>query len=328
MFPADTKRDAKRDSRLLDAIAIALTTGKPGDVFAAAFDRRQHIELVLAKNGLPTLEDIAAADELMSLIGDPAVQNWSHIFSFLIKRCGANINKRIHKLHMSIHETRDDFTSVLQTYTPNDDVRSEFPRADTFLEDYKDAAPSFSTVLADLVGLLTEYTTQGLNPEDAHSSLGRYEKLYLFAKTLRRSRVLKAPNNNCGHMDIGRMERAQRFKLRLRKVCQYVSNITNLVERAKRFLTVGLRILILVLEKECLTFAMMPVMLCRVDSSDLHCRRTPSTGLACAFDTSKATGQHTEPCTQAFTLNYASSSTSARRPQIPDFPGPPCNQLD
>ena len=40
--------DANRDVRLLDTIAIALTTGNPGDVFAAAFDKRQHIQLVLA----------------------------------------------------------------------------------------------------------------------------------------------------------------------------------------------------------------------------------------------------------------------------------------
>ena len=34
---------AHRDVCLLDTIAIALTTGNPEDVFAAAFDKRQHI---------------------------------------------------------------------------------------------------------------------------------------------------------------------------------------------------------------------------------------------------------------------------------------------
>jgi hypothetical protein len=37
--------------RVLDLIAVCLTTGKPGDVVAAAFDKREHIRLVLAKNG-------------------------------------------------------------------------------------------------------------------------------------------------------------------------------------------------------------------------------------------------------------------------------------
>ena len=41
-----------RDVRLLDAIAyIALTTGNPGDVLAAVFNKRQHIWLFLAKGG-------------------------------------------------------------------------------------------------------------------------------------------------------------------------------------------------------------------------------------------------------------------------------------
>lgn len=38
--------------RLLDTIAIALTTGEPGDVYTAAFDKQNHFALVLAKNGL------------------------------------------------------------------------------------------------------------------------------------------------------------------------------------------------------------------------------------------------------------------------------------
>ena len=41
--------DTNRDVHLLDTVAIALTTGNPGDVFAAAFDKRQHIRLILAQ---------------------------------------------------------------------------------------------------------------------------------------------------------------------------------------------------------------------------------------------------------------------------------------
>ncbi|KAF8313505.1 uncharacterized protein EI90DRAFT_552276 [Cantharellus anzutake] len=70
-----------REVRFLDAIAAALTTGNPGDVFAAAFDKRGHVEVVLAKNGPLTPEDIAAANELMSLIGDPTVAESSAAIS-------------------------------------------------------------------------------------------------------------------------------------------------------------------------------------------------------------------------------------------------------
>jgi len=61
-------RDTNREARLLHAITLALTTGNPGEVFAAAFDKREQMQLVLAKNGPPTPDDIAAARELISLI--------------------------------------------------------------------------------------------------------------------------------------------------------------------------------------------------------------------------------------------------------------------
>ena len=46
--------DTDRDVRILNTIAVALTTGNRGDVFAAAFDKRDKMQLVLAKNGPPT----------------------------------------------------------------------------------------------------------------------------------------------------------------------------------------------------------------------------------------------------------------------------------
>jgi len=49
--------DTHADMRILDVIAVCLTTGHPGDVVAAAFDKREHITLILAKNG-----DVLPAD--------------------------------------------------------------------------------------------------------------------------------------------------------------------------------------------------------------------------------------------------------------------------
>ena len=121
-------RDTNRDARLLNTIALALTTGNPGEVFAAAFDKREQVQLVLAKNGPPTLDDIAAAREFISLIESPAVLDAIDIFPFLIRRCGANINKRIHNLHTSIQdgELRNDFTLALEAYSGGD-IIAEFP---------------------------------------------------------------------------------------------------------------------------------------------------------------------------------------------------------
>jgi hypothetical protein len=39
-----------KDTTVTEAASHA-TTGKPGDVFTAAFDRHEHLQLVLAKNG-------------------------------------------------------------------------------------------------------------------------------------------------------------------------------------------------------------------------------------------------------------------------------------
>jgi hypothetical protein len=49
------------------------------------------MQLVLAKNGPPTPEDVAAAKELISLIGNPAVTHALDIFPFLMDRCGAAV---------------------------------------------------------------------------------------------------------------------------------------------------------------------------------------------------------------------------------------------
>lgn len=57
-------RDSDRDARLLDTIALALTTGNPGEEVAAAFDKGEQMQLVLAKNGPPTPDDVEAAREL------------------------------------------------------------------------------------------------------------------------------------------------------------------------------------------------------------------------------------------------------------------------
>ena len=80
--------ETNHEVRLLNTVAVALTTGNPGDPFAASFDKRKRVELVLAKNGPPTPEDIAAANELVSLIGSPTTVDSRDLFPFLIPRCG------------------------------------------------------------------------------------------------------------------------------------------------------------------------------------------------------------------------------------------------
>jgi hypothetical protein len=225
-------RDTNRDARLLDTIAVALTTGNPGEVFAAAFDKREQMQLVLAKNGPPTLNDIAAAREFISLIGSPAVLDAIDIFPFLIRRCEANINKRIHNLHASIQdgELRNDFTFALEAY-PGGDIIAEFPGADGLLGDYGDVVPPFATVWEDFVEELADITAQGLDAGDVSTSAATYAHIFLVADALACSCFLKTLVKDS---NLHRKGRAEKLKRRLNKVRQYASGTTYLIEKAKR----------------------------------------------------------------------------------------------
>ena len=90
---------------------------------------------------------------------------------FLICRCGANIDKRIHNLYTSIRDTelRNDFMLAMQAYVPEADIRVEFPSADTSW-DYGDAVPPFAVVWGDFVEMITNRTTRGLDAENVSSS--------------------------------------------------------------------------------------------------------------------------------------------------------------
>ena len=84
------------DIRLLNTVAIALTTGEPGDVYAAAFDKKNHFALVLAKNGPVVSKDIVAADNLLTLLR--SATSSKEFCPFLFGRCKLNIEKRINNV--------------------------------------------------------------------------------------------------------------------------------------------------------------------------------------------------------------------------------------
>ncbi|CAL1717004.1 unnamed protein product [Somion occarium] len=92
--------ETRDDMRILDLIAVCLTTGKPGDVVAAAFDKREHVSLVLAKNGDVLPADYAAAQTFFS--DWVAARGWSDLLPFLARHGKENLDKRIRNLHESI----------------------------------------------------------------------------------------------------------------------------------------------------------------------------------------------------------------------------------
>ena len=223
-------RDTNRELRLLDAITVALSTGNPGEAFAATFDKREKMELVLAKNGHPTPDDIAAAEELISLIGSPAVSDAMDLFPFLMHRGGANLNKRIHNLHTSIQdgELCNDFTLALKAYKPAD-ITTEFPHARKILgQRYGDAVPPFVTVWGNFVEEITQITSQGLNAEDVSTSAVKFGRIFHVADALSRSRFLKTL------VERRKLGSAEKLKRRLDKVCQITIGISHLVKNSKR----------------------------------------------------------------------------------------------
>ncbi|KAG6824860.1 hypothetical protein H0H92_005594 [Tricholoma furcatifolium] len=196
------RRDANtnREVRLLDTIAVALTTGNPGDVYAAAFDRRGTFQLILAKNGPPNEDDMAAASEFISLIQSPQVTDY--------------------------------IDAALQTYKPLDDFEAEFP---VFMlkSVFKDPKPPFNTLWRRLVVTISERAAKGL-PQDFPSALEQMSLLFFYAETISHSTFLKSLVQTTNLLHKRPKERAEKFKQRLDKVSQYVKGIDVLLQRAKK----------------------------------------------------------------------------------------------
>jgi len=222
--------DTNRELRLLDAITVALSTGNPGEVFAAAFDKHEQMELVLTKNGHPTPDDIAAAEELISLIGSPTVSDAMDLFPFLIHWGGANLNKQIHNLHTSIQdgELCNNFMLALEAYKPVD-ITSEFPHAGMILgQCYGDAVPPFVTVWGNFVEEITQITAQGLNAGDISTSAVKFRCIFHVADALSCSHFLKTliEDRNQGS--------TKKLKRCLDKVRHIITSISHLVKQGKR----------------------------------------------------------------------------------------------
>ncbi|KAI6011350.1 hypothetical protein EDC04DRAFT_2905555 [Pisolithus marmoratus] len=117
------------DIHALDTITVTLATGTPGEVFAAAFDKRQGFTLVLAKNTRVTTEDDKAICDLVTAITSSSSANANDVLSLLFPRCRTNIVQRIMKLHEVVTAFSDDLETVLKRYHPANFVDEEFPNS-------------------------------------------------------------------------------------------------------------------------------------------------------------------------------------------------------
>jgi len=226
---AERDPETHHDVRLLDTIALLLATGEPGDVFAAAFDRRSKpVELVLAKNGLPTSRDIAAADKLLSLIASPTIPVRA-FFRFLLDRCGTNVNKRIASLHQSIQDNklRADFALKLEQYHSEPNIALEFPVTNGLLAQFHQ--DSFAKVWSNLIEDMTDVSAEALDAQDEVQSSRVYNRILLHANVLVRSRFFNDILNNPGNPKC--KWRVERLKRRLDKMLQYSNGVKQLIKK-------------------------------------------------------------------------------------------------
>ncbi|KAI0340013.1 hypothetical protein BDW22DRAFT_431129 [Trametopsis cervina] len=242
-------KHAQNELRLLDTLVALLATENPADVYAAALDRNNKVELVLAKNGQPTPADISYATKLLSTLANPATKQWDHIFPFLVARGCANINKRISALHSSISDPklRDDLMEALKSYVPgslNDEFpmrRSKLFRSVGFVEDHTAdghfLAGKYPVILQRLLEDVGQLTSTLINP--AKPDARHYSRLTYGIEVLSFAKVFKTLTETENPTLRERTARLERLRRRLKKVEQYSMGVNGLILRFQRISSSG-----------------------------------------------------------------------------------------
>jgi hypothetical protein len=184
------------------------------------------MQLVLAKNGHPTPDDMGSATELISLVGRPAVS--LHLFSFLIRRCVANIDTRIHNLHISIRGLHHDFCQRWRSISWGLMLPLSFQVRAWGI--WRCGASVCDSVFVEEI---IDMTAQGLNAGDV-SSRKKYIHIVFLVDALRYSCFLKTLVEDCNFPHRNCQGMAEKLKRLLDKVYQYPSGISHLIQKAKR----------------------------------------------------------------------------------------------
>ncbi|KAH7884098.1 hypothetical protein F5I97DRAFT_1831622 [Phlebopus sp. FC_14] len=166
-------RDALTAVRVLDAITLTLMTDRPGEAFAAAFDNRHKLTLVLAKDSPVTDEDDQIVRELIQTIAASSTKYAIDVYPFLLSRCRKSIEKQARKILKAVDQFSPDIDAVLKEhkYTPQPTLEAEFPKSEIYRHArYENGAePLFSEMLhgllEDLRGVIASVAT--LDGEDA-----------------------------------------------------------------------------------------------------------------------------------------------------------------
>ncbi|KAI6152620.1 hypothetical protein BKA82DRAFT_4112879 [Pisolithus tinctorius] len=235
--------DTKITIRILDIIAVALTTGLARDAYAAAFDTHGGLTLVLAKNEPFTDDDDRAVRDLFMVVTAPQTTEPEDVFPFLFTRCGANIAKRIAKMDDAVRGFSHGLEEVLRNYTPEPSVDKEFPLSTDYLDiQYRGQQVPFEQIMRDLLGCIMDRVGDfNLHNISATPDLyPHYMTLVFVALVLKRSRLLRSLCESTSLMDRNRILQAERLKRRIAKVCQYYDGIDDLITYTRRYFPQGI----------------------------------------------------------------------------------------
>ncbi|KAI6146357.1 hypothetical protein BKA82DRAFT_750658 [Pisolithus tinctorius] len=230
-------RETRITARLLDTIAVALTTGKPGEVFAATFDTRNGLRLVLAKNEDVTDEDDRAVREFFQAIIAPETTEAYDVFPFLFSRCAENIAKRIEMIGRAVFGFSYVLDEAYRDYYPSASIEEEFPHS-TAYRNIKYGGyqlPSLQTVLRDLLTDITKLV-QKFNLQNLSATPNLYAvfaRLVVTAATFNSSRFLRRLTDFPSSMNLDWSLQTGPLKRHLAEVLQYALGVDKLIKHAK-----------------------------------------------------------------------------------------------
>ncbi|KAH7885629.1 hypothetical protein F5I97DRAFT_1929026 [Phlebopus sp. FC_14] len=231
--------DANAALRVLDTIALVLTTGKPGEVFAAAFDRSQSVTLVLAKNDPVIQEDVQAVHELITTITASTTESAYDVLPFLFSRCRENIERRIRKLIAAVDILLGLLDEILESYTPSHPPDKEFPNSEDYRRyKYPNGEPPFKEMACRLFKDLRAAGV-GVDFEDIEETSANFMRLWYAASIILNSGLLRSLRKDYGYFRW--KPQAEKLRCRLLKVFNYNQGIDNLIMHAKRFFPNGIK---------------------------------------------------------------------------------------
>ncbi|KAH0580473.1 hypothetical protein J132_08198 [Termitomyces sp. J132] len=250
----DRRTDKSNDEiRILDTIALCISTGRSGDVVASAIKYTDKGEMIiyLARNGEPVVpKDVSSASDLLNKLRASKHQSMLDILPWVASHGPEKVQKRVNKLRELVSEDKNGiFRRFLNRQIKNyhislqNGIKAEFPdyASGEYLKsagyDIQHIQVDSSTVQAILMGILKKFD-EDLIFDTRTSSHSRFQSLVLAATTLRKSLFLKdllktleyassidAPNPF--------FEKASQFYRNVNKVSQYI-RIIDLIQYVQR----------------------------------------------------------------------------------------------